>query len=205
METQKFTFQARNVPNDKLDMMVPIWITDVAFSDNNTNMLFTATAYNQIRAYDQRQRQPVKNISLVKFKNDGMNHHLNCIRITPEDQVIVADIHGDVTLVDVMNTERMVARFKGSKGSIRAIEVNAETRTVACGGMDRIVRVYGLDSREVVGRCYVKQKITAITMACFPPPARMSDDEDDDDEWSEESENEVEEEDQNKKAKVQDD
>ncbi|KAH9245917.1 hypothetical protein BASA81_016557 [Batrachochytrium salamandrivorans] len=198
LETQQYTFQARNVPNNFLDLAVPIWITDVGFArTSGSSVLFTSTAFNQIRAYDQRQRKPIKDISMVKFKDDGFNHHLNCLRVTPEDQVVVADIHGDVTLVDVLNTGRMVARYKGSKGSVRALDINEDTRTLACGGMDRVVRLYNLDSRQVVGRCYVKQKITALTVNCFAPIKKSAneDDDEDDEVWSEESENELEEED----------
>lgn len=202
LETQQYTFQARNVANDFLDMPVPVWVTDVGFARTaGSSLVFTSTAFNQIRAYDQRQKRPVKNISLVKFKDDGFNHHLNCLRVTPEDQVVVADIHGDVTLVDVLNTGRMVARFKGSKGSVRALDINEDTRTLACGGMDRVVRLYDLDSRQVVGRCYAKQKITAVTLNCFAPVKKDEDGEDEEDDgeaWSEESENELEEEEEEK-------
>ena len=52
---------ARNVPNDDLDLMVPIWDKDLAWlSKVNAHALATCTAYCEVREYDTRgQRRPV--------------------------------------------------------------------------------------------------------------------------------------------------
>lgn len=55
-------WQAKNVPNDYLDMRVPIWITDIQWlSVESYSQLATSTAYHSIRAYDLKQRKPILN------------------------------------------------------------------------------------------------------------------------------------------------
>lgn len=52
-------WQAKNVPNDSLDLMVPIWDTDVAWLDGASS-LAACTAYCQVREYDFRKgRKPL--------------------------------------------------------------------------------------------------------------------------------------------------
>jgi WD40 repeat protein len=191
IETRQTTFKAKNVPNDSLDIAVPIWITDASW--NNDGIVFTSTAYNQIRAYDLRQRRPVKDISL-KQKLDERNHHLNCISSTPDNfSVVVGDNFGEVSIVDVLKNGRLISQYKGPKGSIRSISIHADTRTLACGGLDRYIRVFNLDTHKQVGRCYVKQKITSVLLGAVPYEKQHDeDDEEADLDWGDDSSEEEE-------------
>lgn len=60
-EFLKQLWNARNVPNDDLDLMVPIWDKDVAWlSKVNSHSLATCTAFCEVREYDTRgSRRPV--------------------------------------------------------------------------------------------------------------------------------------------------
>jgi len=66
VNNQKLTWQAKNLPNDELDLKIPIWDTDVEFlSYLNTHSLATCTAYSDIREYDLRsQAKPVLSTKL---------------------------------------------------------------------------------------------------------------------------------------------
>ena len=59
-------WQARNLPNDELDLQIPIWDTNLCFI--NANSLAVTTAYGDVREYDIRsgQRRPVHNVKLTK-------------------------------------------------------------------------------------------------------------------------------------------
>ena len=207
LETKAVTFRARNVPHDSLDMPVPIWITDIGWTTEGS--IYTSTAYNQIRAYDLRQRRPVKDISL-KTKQSEPNYHINCLKVTPENECVVGDVFGQVTLVDVMKTGRMIARFKGPKASIRSISIHNDSRSLACGGLDRTVRIFNLDSRKLIGKCYVKQVINSVTFDGIAQEYDNEEDEhnsediwgDEDDDSEEKSSNEVAEESDNEETNV---
>ena len=52
---------AKNLPNDELDLPIPIWDTDIEWlSRTNQYSVVTCTAYCDVREYDTRgQRKPV--------------------------------------------------------------------------------------------------------------------------------------------------
>ena len=67
LEGKKRIWKARNVPNDWLNMPVPVWVCDIDFfqdSKNNSNVnnggnvgnhkLVVGTGYSEIRIYDVR-------------------------------------------------------------------------------------------------------------------------------------------------------
>ena len=45
-------WQARNLPNDELDLQIPIFDTDASFLDQNH--IVVTTAYGEVREYDIR-------------------------------------------------------------------------------------------------------------------------------------------------------
>jgi hypothetical protein len=57
---------ARNLPNDELDLQIPIFDNDVHFLD--AHHLVVTTGYGDVREYDVRsgQRRPTINASLAK-------------------------------------------------------------------------------------------------------------------------------------------
>lgn len=69
---EKPKWLARNLPNDHLDLKIPIWDTDIEWlSRTNQYSLVTCTAYCDVREYDTRgPRKPVHN-SKVFSQNDG--------------------------------------------------------------------------------------------------------------------------------------
>lgn len=44
----KITWKSKNVPNDELDLMVPIWDTDLAQNKSNHNLFYTSTAFGNV-------------------------------------------------------------------------------------------------------------------------------------------------------------
>lgn len=48
-EQNKITWRSKNVPNDELDLMVPIWDTDLTQNKSNPNIFYTSTAFGNVR------------------------------------------------------------------------------------------------------------------------------------------------------------
>lgn len=61
VETATKTWSAKNLPNDHLDLKIPIWDTDMEWlSKSNTYSLATCSAYCDVREYDTRgPKKPV--------------------------------------------------------------------------------------------------------------------------------------------------
>jgi hypothetical protein len=47
-ELNKITWKSKNVPNDELDLMVPIWDTDLTQNKTNPNIFYTSTAFGNV-------------------------------------------------------------------------------------------------------------------------------------------------------------
>ena len=66
-------WQAKNLPNDHLDLQIPIYDTDLVFmSSVGPDCLVACTAYGEIREYDTRIRKPAISVDLFD-DNDGKN------------------------------------------------------------------------------------------------------------------------------------
>jgi ribosome biogenesis protein NSA1 len=60
---------AKNLPNDELDLKIPIWDTSIAYL-SNAYSLVACTAYSDVREYDTRgPRKPVTAVKL--FGNES--------------------------------------------------------------------------------------------------------------------------------------
>ncbi len=46
--TNKICWKSKNLPNDELDLMVPIWDTDLAQNKSNHNLFYTSTAFGNV-------------------------------------------------------------------------------------------------------------------------------------------------------------
>ena len=68
-----FSFEAKNVSQDKLRVRVPIWITCLSFLATD-NKVVTGTAYKHMRIYDTKaDRRPIMSIDI------GINFTYNII------------------------------------------------------------------------------------------------------------------------------
>ena len=89
-------WQARNLPNDELDLAIPIFDTDVCYLTNTS--VCTCTGYGDVREYDIRgPRRPVINakltegdIMLSKIQRSLTNEHL-IYTSNQEGHIIMAD------------------------------------------------------------------------------------------------------------------
>ena len=81
VQTATQTFQAKNVPHDKLDMRLPVWIKDIAFVDS-PSVCVTGTAYGQLRLYDIcASRRPVWSVYTEEQRP------VTCVMMAPPSKV----------------------------------------------------------------------------------------------------------------------
>ena len=70
---KKAVWQARNLPNDELDLQVPIYDTDGFFIDKNH--VTVCTGYGDVREYDIRgQRRPIFNTKVSEMMLTNIVH-----------------------------------------------------------------------------------------------------------------------------------
>ena len=114
------------------------------------------TGHHHIRLYDTRaQRRPIQSIEL------GERPFTRC-SVSPDDRVLITgDTTGRVTGVD-LRTLRMMGVYKGATGSIRDIAIHATGKYLATVGLDRIMRVYDMATRQQLHRIYLRQRLNCV-------------------------------------------
>lgn len=144
------------MPNDFLNLEVPIHIRDLQFMNAEGNTIATATHYHQIRIYDTKaQRRPVHDWEVGK-------HPLTTLRVGGEHQLLYADTMSNVGMIDV-RTGRVAAHFKGFSGAATDL-VALGNHHVASVSLDRFLRVHEMTStfRQLEHKVYLKQRLSCI-------------------------------------------
>jgi ribosome biogenesis protein NSA1 len=153
-------FKGKNVKNDKLDLQVPIHITDIKFlsaGDDKGHRFATSTKFGQIRIYDTTKgRRPTQDIQVtpngIKLLADAAE----------ETDVIYSDTHMTTALFS-LDRKQTRGNFAGFTGSTQGVH-SYEGRLLAAGGWDRYLRVFDLKSREPVAKIFTGCEISAVVI-----------------------------------------
>ena len=145
------------------------------------------TGYHHIRLYDTRaQRRPIQSIEL------GERPFTRC-SVSPDDRMLITgDTTGRVTGVD-LRTFRMMGVYKGATGSIRDIAVHATGKYLATVGLDRIMRVYDIATRQQLHRIYLRQRLNCVLFSSEEQVAVFTKEESEEESDGEERESAIEE------------
>lgn len=157
LQTQTKTFTSKNVPNDYLQLEVPVWDSSLVFADETT--LLTCSRYGYIRQYDTRaQRRPV-----VEYRNEKEQISYNCLA-TAGDLVFAGSSTGVIRAFDHRRLKVVAHTYKGFTGSISDIGLDETGRFLYSASLDRYVRIHCAESTALLYQCYVKSKATKILL-----------------------------------------
>ena len=169
-------FKARNVPNDNLDLSVPVWVAALCHipSEPNHQRIAMATGYVQsrlrgeVRLYDvAAQRKPV----LRSFAPLG-EEALRSVACTHDGRYVIAgSTTGTICRLDLRMGLKRVSAYRGASGSIRSIACHESLPIVACCSLDRHVRVYPLEGGDgkAVQKVYLKQRLSTMLLSSEVP------------------------------------
>lgn len=161
LEKNECVFKTKNVPNDFLQLEVPIWDSDFAFID--ANCLTTGSRYGYVRVYDMRkQRRPVHN-----YYNDKEQLGYACLA-THGDLVFVGSTTGILRAFDLRKMKQVLHTYKGFTGSISDVVTDSTGRFVCTASLDRFVRVHDAESTALMYQSYVKSKATRVLLRQGP-------------------------------------
>lgn len=138
------SFKGKNVKNDRLNMAVPIWITNVHFL--STTRFITTTGYGQIRIYDvTKGRRPTNDVKVSE-------RSIKPLVAGSPDNVVFADNHSNVNQFSIKQ-QKLGGKYHGFTGAAQALH-STET-LLAAGGLDRYLRVFNLTTREQVAKVFI--------------------------------------------------
>ena len=173
IEKNKVEFRGKNLPNDELNLRIPMYDTYAVESVSNPRNVYVSTAYGDIRLYDKKASpRPVMNIKVGKNKINKI------IPARDENCLIMCDVTGYCAMLDVRKKMVPVKNFRGNTGSVRDIVNIQERDTLIAGGLDRYVRWYDYKSGNDES-CFVKNRVTSL---CVVDVEEVKEDNEDDDE-----------------------
>ncbi|CCE85616.1 Piso0_005230 [Millerozyma farinosa CBS 7064] len=177
----KVIFTAKNVKNDHLDLQAPIWITKILFVENLEKdgfKIITTTKYGQLRIFDTTHgRRPIYDFKVSDRPLIGL-----AFADEEHENVIVSDSHNIIAKYSLIKidangehinsasagsivkpTPKLLGKYSsgGNSGAILAIDV-IEDEIVSLGGLDRYLKVYDVESREIVAKVYIGVEVTGI-------------------------------------------
>ena len=174
LNEKKQIWKAKNVPNDWLNMPVPVWVCDMDFfkeengdmpssSSANHHKLVVGTGFSEIRIYDTRAGQkPVHFYELPNVENKDKPPFMSVCASPDGKSVFAGDTQGRVLRVDV-GTGKVICKYKSFTGSVRRLQVHPKLNNVLLSiSIDRILRVHHIESRKLLMRMYLKQRLNAM-------------------------------------------
>jgi ribosome biogenesis protein NSA1 len=185
LERGESSFKARNLPNDNLDLAVPIWTTDVQWVPQQPNQLLTSTGFVQfrlrgeVRLYDVSAGRRPQARAVAPLGEES----LSAIGCTPDGRYVIAgSVSGGICRLDLRKNlqAHTASRYKGAAGSVRQIAVHRSAGLIACAGLDRMVRVYDAEAGDIRHKVYLKHRLTALLLSAeVDAPAAAADGDDD--------------------------
>ncbi|KAI9914054.1 hypothetical protein PsorP6_006428 [Peronosclerospora sorghi] len=161
LETHQQVFKAKNVAHDKLDMRVPVWVKDLRFlstpGTSNGYRVIVGTGHRHVRIYDSNtKRRPVQELN-----NCGENPIQSMCVSPDETKVFVGDTAGNLDIFDLRTLKHM-GRCTGPVGSIRDIACHPTLPYIAAVGLDRMVHVFDVNTRNYRHKIYAKQRLNSV-------------------------------------------
>lgn len=148
-------------------------------------------------------------ILVLLFIELGERPFTTCCVTPDENYLIAGDTVGRVSRVD-LRTLRLNGVYKGNTGSIRDIAIHPSMNVVATVGLDRIMRVFDIETRQQLHRVYLRQRLNCVLFSseelvqCFAKEEE-SEKEEEEKESSDDLEVEEEEEEKDDNLEVEDD
>ncbi|XP_017074882.2 WD repeat-containing protein 74 [Drosophila eugracilis] len=152
----KQIFSSKNLPNDYLQLEVPVWDSDIGFVDG-PNVLATCSRIGYVRLYDTRkQRRPV---ACFASEEHGMSFTTLVAR---GNFIYTGTTMGALKAFDTRRMKTHVHTYKGFTGGISDLHLDVTGQYLSSASLDRYVRIHHSESTVLLYQCYVKSKATKI-------------------------------------------
>jgi ribosome biogenesis protein NSA1 len=157
-------FKAKNVPHDFLDLRIPVWVQDITFLREASDLVAISTRYGQVRLYDTRAgSRPIVDIQYV-------DHPLMAISTVSSNNrhVLVGSARGTLGLIDLRSTKGeqfLLRQYDGFVGGIRSISAHPTLPFFASCGLDRHVYLHHCNEKKQHKKLYLKSRLQRVIMS----------------------------------------
>lgn len=157
LENHSKIWEAKAPQRDSTGLWLRPFVTAAAFLEKDHRKLVVGTGHHQIRLYDVcAQRRPVLAV-------DFLESPIKAVEVNSDGYMIfVGTGNGELASFD-MRTGKMLGAFKGKcSGSVRSIARHPELPLIATCGLDRYVRVFHVETRQLLTKVFLKQQLAAV-------------------------------------------
>nr|CAD7458134.1 unnamed protein product [Timema tahoe] len=149
LNEKKCTFEAKNIRPDELQLRVGVDVSGITFLSNNRN-LATCSKYGFANIYNPgSQRRPVISTKVP-------DNAFSCITTAPnENHVVVGSGVGNILLIDLRKTNKIVSKYKGCSGCVTAIACHKTEPYIVSLSLDRCLRVHNLNTTALVHKVHM--------------------------------------------------
>lgn len=148
-------FEAKAPKNDQYDLPEKNLVTQATFLPSESGYKLAAvTKHGKLRVYDSTHgRKPAHQVQVS-------NYAINAL-VEFEGKVVTGDAQSQIGIWQTFPVPRLLGSYKDVAGATEWISKRGPL--IAAGGLDRFLRVYEAESREMVGRVYTGEEI-AVTL-----------------------------------------
>ena len=168
---QKIEFKGKNLPNDELNLRIPMHDMDIVEVKNNPRLNYISTAFGEIRLYDKKASpRPSLNKKITNTK-------INKIDITDDSNYLfIGDNSGYCAMLDIRKSFSACKTFKGNTGAIQTLVNIEQNNKLIVAGFDRYVKVYDYKNGEEE-KIFVKNKVNSAILVGLEKNKEFQDDE----------------------------
>ena len=182
----KQIWEAKNVKNDRLDMRVPVWPTSVKFlkpfpeksqeKDSLNYQFITVTHWSHLGKYKTvHGRKPLEYIDLLPNREPLTDLQISSTtaEVTANGNLESDDLN-DFTFItrdtkkDVIkfnSTGRLIKKYgKGDIVGATSFTAVYQKKYLLQGGLDRYLRVFDLETSQLLVKVYIGGKVNFVTM-----------------------------------------
>ncbi|ONK77735.1 uncharacterized protein A4U43_C02F10000 [Asparagus officinalis] len=154
------TWTSKAPPRNNLGLFSPTWFTAATFlSKEDHHIIAAGTNNHQVRLYDiSAQRRPVISVSFRETP-------IKAVTADPDGHTVyVGTSSGDLASFDI-RTGKLLGCFIGKcSGSIRSIARHPELPIIASCGLDRYLRIWSTETRQLLSAVFLKQHLTNVSI-----------------------------------------
>jgi len=158
IQEEKIEFKGKNLPNDELNLIIPMYDTGIVEIKNNPRLNYVSTAYGEMRLYYKKASPRPSFIKKV------INSKINKIDLSDDNNYLFnEDNLGYCVMLDIRKNFSPSKTFKGNTGSIQTLLNIEQNKNIIVGGFDRFVKWYDYkngDDRKV----FVKNKVNSAIL-----------------------------------------
>ncbi|KAH9622242.1 hypothetical protein KSS87_021325 [Heliosperma pusillum] len=151
-------WNAKSPPKNSLGIFTPTCFTSVTFVNKDDHRKVVAGTHDyQVRLYDiSAQRRPVLSVSFRDTPIKAVAEDLD------GNTIYFGNGAGDLASIDI-RTGKVLGCFVGKcSGSIRSIARHPEHSIIASCGLDSYLRVWDIESRQLLSAVYLKQHLNNL-------------------------------------------